>query len=69
MANGQFKSAVREATQIVQSEGWRNVDLPTLLMFGFGHIDARTVRVDGKLAASIFLSIGGLIGGILGKVV
>ncbi|MAH51048.1 hypothetical protein CMI37_34850 [Candidatus Pacearchaeota archaeon] len=69
MANGQFKAAVLEATRTIEREGWENADIKAVLLFGFGHLDSkmesRVVRLNGKLAASALLAVGGLVGGIL----
>ena len=63
MNNGQFKAAVEEATRVIQEDGWKDADFRAVLLFGLGHLDSRAVRLDGKLALTSALVVGGLIGG------
>lgn len=71
MMNGQFKHSVNEATQEVYDVGWRKASLAAVMLYGFGHMaklqGSRTIRLDGKMALSIFTALGAGIAAVLVK--
>ena len=61
MNNGQFAALVALATQQVQEKGLDSSP-QAIMLFGLGHLDqklnARVVRLDGKLVASVVTLVG-----------
>ena len=65
----QLRTVIHQSMERIASQGVDDADLKDVMLAGFGYLDSRMIRLDGKTALTVSLVIGGVIGGVMGRLI